>query len=91
MALVIEIALVVVAPLPVTDCSVDISQTVTAPEDVLTAVSVPAVTLLTPAVTYELILLVVNTRLGPRYKFISLALFQAAPAALLSTLSNRRL
>ena len=41
-ALVIEIALVVAAPLPVTDCSVEVVQTLTVPVAVLTAVSVPA-------------------------------------------------
>ena len=41
-ALVIEIALVVVAPLPVTDCSVEVVQILTTPVDVLTTVSVLA-------------------------------------------------
>ena len=48
---VIEIAALVVAPLPVTDCNVLVFQIVTAPVEELIAVSVPATMLLTPAVT----------------------------------------
>ena len=46
--LVIDTALLVVAPLLVIVCSVLVFHTVTAPVDVLTAVSVPAVSVLTP-------------------------------------------
>jgi hypothetical protein len=59
-ALVMLIALLVVAPLVVTVCKVLVLNTVTAPELVVTAVSVPAKMLLTPAVTKLLTVAVVN-------------------------------
>ena len=72
-ALVIDIALLVVAPLLVTLCNVPVFHIVTAPVDVLTAVSVPAVIADTPYVPK---VAAVNTREPLSY---SAAAYNAPP------------